>query len=681
MRLKLNLNMKKIYNRLAIVLAAYTISGPAWDSSAGELKDSTKIFYLGEIVVLGTPDGTGVPFRQARVTRDRIDDHHLIDASRALNALPGLSLANAGSRNESMVYIRGFDLRQVPVFLDGIPEYVPYDGYLDLARFITSELSEITVAKGFSSVLYGANALGGAINLITKKPETPLDWSGEAGVMSGGGGYKYSVQAGTRQSGYYLDGSYGGLKRNSYPLSKSFSPGPGENGGERDNSYREDSRYAFKAGLTPVGSDEYTFSFVNQQGDKGNPVYSGTNQSVIPRYWRWPDWDKISQYAITKTTFGDGGSDHNFTVKTRLFHDKFKNSVFSYDDATYSSQAKKSSFRSYYNDDVWGAVVEGSTRSVRDHRLSLSLHWKHDIHREHNSGEPERTMRDVTLSLGAEDVYRALERVSFVFGVMYGRRKSLQAQDYDARLKTISDFPFGYSDAWDLQAGAIISVSTRREIALSVARKTRFSTMKDRYSYKLGTAIPNPGLTPEIAVNYDLSYRDGPADWFVYNLGIFYNDLHDVIQQVTNAPGNLYQMRNLGRARYFGGEAEISLKPLASVGLDLNYTLLRRENISNRSVRFLDTPDHKVIVDLSASVLPELALSAYLEYNSRRFSSSDGIFASGPFTLCHAGFWIAPLKFLEVRVGVNNLFDRNYSIAEGYPEEGRSGYLTLRFHN
>ncbi len=135
-----------------------------------DLKDSSKVFYLGEIVVMGTRESTSSPFQQNIIPQTEMENHHRLDASHALDFLSGLSLSNVGGRNESMVYVRGFDLRQVPVFIDGIPEYVPYDGYVDLARFTTLDLSEITITKGFSSVLYGPNAMGGAINLISRKP-------------------------------------------------------------------------------------------------------------------------------------------------------------------------------------------------------------------------------------------------------------------------------------------------------------------------------------------------------------------------------------------------------------------------------------------------------------------------------------------------------------------------------
>ena len=93
----------------------------------------------------------------------RMEVFNRTDVSHALNILPGISLSNVGARNESTVFVRGFDSRQVPIFIDDVPVYISYDGYVDLARFTTFDLAEINVSKGFSSVLYGPNTIGGAI--------------------------------------------------------------------------------------------------------------------------------------------------------------------------------------------------------------------------------------------------------------------------------------------------------------------------------------------------------------------------------------------------------------------------------------------------------------------------------------------------------------------------------------
>ena len=79
-------------------------------------------------------------------------------------------IVGENSRNEDMVYLRGFDVRQVPLFIDGIPAYVPYDGYVDFGRFTTFDLAQIRVAASGASLMYGPNTLGGAINLVSRKP-------------------------------------------------------------------------------------------------------------------------------------------------------------------------------------------------------------------------------------------------------------------------------------------------------------------------------------------------------------------------------------------------------------------------------------------------------------------------------------------------------------------------------
>ncbi len=84
-------------------------------------------------------------------------------------------MQKSGGRNELQVRVRGFDNRQVPVFYDGVPIYVPYDGNLDLGRFLTSNLASLEVSKGYTSLLQGPNQMGGSINLTTTKPKKDLE--------------------------------------------------------------------------------------------------------------------------------------------------------------------------------------------------------------------------------------------------------------------------------------------------------------------------------------------------------------------------------------------------------------------------------------------------------------------------------------------------------------------------
>jgi iron complex outermembrane receptor protein len=257
----------------------------------------------------------------------------------------------------------------------------------------------------------------------------------------------------------------------------------------------------------------------------------------------------------------------------------------------------------------------------------------------------------------------------------------LQAQNYDSKTLSISDYSDNDSHAWNIQFGTIYNLTPERQISFSIARKTRFATMKDRYSYRLGTALPNPDLTPEDAVNYDLAYREIVGALGTYRVSVFYNDIRDVIQQVNNVQGNLYQLQNLGKARYYGAEAEVETKLTSEINAGANYTFLKRENISNPEVLFLDTPVHKIFVHADVAPVGMLNVTGSMEYNSDRNSSSDGVDIAGAFALFNMK---ASLKFYEhiiIDAGVQNIFDRNYSLVEGFPEAGRTYFATLRVHS
>jgi iron complex outermembrane receptor protein len=85
-------------------------------------------FNLGRIEV-NVADSTPIA---ATVDESEYRQRDLRVVTDALNLLPGVSMQRIGPRNERGVFIRGFDVRQVPLYIDGIPVYVPYDGYVDM---------------------------------------------------------------------------------------------------------------------------------------------------------------------------------------------------------------------------------------------------------------------------------------------------------------------------------------------------------------------------------------------------------------------------------------------------------------------------------------------------------------------------------------------------------------------
>lgn len=642
--------------------------------TADSLKVSN-VFNLGEVIITNHQDKDTLN----RITSKTMESQNKMEVSRALNMLPGVSLTASGPRNESMVSVRGFDLRQVPVYMDGIPVYVPYDGYVDLARFTTFDLAAVDVSKGFSSVLYGPNSLGGAINLVSRKPSKKLEYDGSLGMINENG-YRGNVNVGSNLGKFYFQGGFSYLDRNSFRMSSNFIPTANENGGQRDNSYRTDQKISFKVGWTPTEKSEYAIGYINQQGEKGNPVYTGydTQNSLLlkPRYWQWPNWDKESFYFISNSAFDDKNS-----FKTRLYFDRFKNTLDSYDDATYSTQTKPYAFESIYNDYTFGGNLEYNTKIIPKNDLKIAFHFKEDVHRENNLGEPVRHFIDNTILVGIEDIYKISSKFTVIPGVSYNIRKNLEAEDYNSTTKAISDFPdAGASDAFNAQVGFFYQLNQEQKFGATVSQKTRFATIKDRYSYRMGTAIPNPDLKPEKAINYELNYTANLFSKLTFQTALFYSSLSDAILSVNNVQPGKSQMQNFGKADYKGVEAQLNYTILENLSLNLNYTYIERKNITNPNIHFTDVPNTKAMGTLEYNPIKILRLIANAEFNSPRFSTSYGarvpdytllnLYASGKIS-----------KNFSLDAGVNNIFDRNYSLVEGYPEEGRNFFVTLRFFN
>lgn len=651
---------------LRAVLAALALASlPAFAAPATPPAANDGVFTLGAVEVFGArvaPADT-LP---ARLTADTLRDLDRRDLAAALPLVAGVTLINGGDRNEAFVSVRGFDSRQVPLFLDGVPVYVPYDGNVDLRRFSTGDLALVSVSKGFSSVLYGPNALGGAINAVSRRPQSALE--GTLSAFAGTGELRgFDARVGAARGAWYAQAYAGYEQRNAYRLSSDFRPVATENGDDRENSARRDKKASFKLGYTPNATDEYAVGVSIQRGEKGNPPYAGADSRQRARFWRWPQWDKTSLYYVSTTRLAGG------YVKPRFYYDTFLNTLDAFDNATYTTQLLGSSFRSIYDDYTWGASVEGGLAPLAAHTLKSALHLKRDVHREHNVGQAVQTMRDETASLAFEDTWQPRADLSLVGGVSLERRRSQQAQNRSGT--GFVDFPGNDNTTANPQLGLLYTSAPGATWHATIARKTRFPTLKDRYSYRMGQALPNPGLRPERALHYEVGYEGPLAAGLKLRAAAFLSELNDAIIQVDNVALSatgvaLFQLQNFGRVENRGVELGLEQSPTPWLRWSASYTRLQRENKTAPAIRLTDTPQHRVLASADLHPLAWLSVLPSFEYATDRYSTSYGIIApSYAITSVHVRARL-PQGF-TLSAGVTNLFDRNYVLREGYPEAGR----------
>lgn len=624
---------------------------------------------LGQLVVEAMKPGLA----------QRVDSAEARDLSRnnlaeALTLLPGVSLQRTGARAETMITLRGFDLRQVPVFIDGIPVYVPYDGYADLGRFSVPENAELEVARGVSPVLAGPNALGGLINVVTRRPQEPWEGGAHAGAFTGNG-----IEAGLNGGGRFEKGYWqfdlSWREQDAFRLSDDFDAVATEDGGRRENSWSKDWRASGRIAWTPAPEDEHILGFWIQRGEKGNPPYTGSDPTIRPRYWQWPQWDKSTIYLLSRTQLGG-----ETTLEAKAYYDRFENTLDAFDDATYSTQTRASSFTSIYDDWTAGASATLENRSWRDTRLAAALHYKVDHHREHNVGAPTYTFEDEIASLGFEAERTLPWGGSVTVGASHDWRQVNEAVDTN----TGASLDGGKVSAWNPQIVWRQPIGGRIEGHLGIARKSRFPTIKDRYSYRLGQAIPNPELEPEKATHFDLGLGGSTADGrFEWETGLFLTKIDNAIQRVDNVaftPGGagLFQLRNVGEVEHRGFELALGSKWPDCVETGLRYAWIVAENRSDPSIHVIGTPEHEVLLFAKLKVSERLRLIPSWTWADSRVVASNGK-SVGHYSSLDLKAELSLPGDLTLGAGVTNLLDRNQELDEGFPEPGRSLFIDLRY--
>lgn len=653
---------------------------------AADKSSSNLGFILPPLVVTADrPTTYPQPGATTTLTDADLERRDAYRASEALDSIPGVHFQpgnRGGGRNEASAYIRGFDLSRVPVLLDGIPIYVPYDGYIDLNRLLTFDLAAIEVARGYTSVLYGPNAMAGAINLVTRRPSqglsgrlsTRLDFSDDF------------HRSGTRVNGlasygtpdWYLQAAGSWLDQDFTSLPDDFQPGTFQPSGKRLRSAADDRVLNLKGAVTP-GNDEYALTVQIQEGQKGAPPFAGQVPPGSATFFDWPYYDKTSVYLNTLTNFTSG-----YALKTRLYYDSFENQLKRYDNANYNSQVLPFAFTSSYDDDTWGGSAELSVPAIENGELKFATFAKLDTHRETPLNGTTSKMQDLTTSVAVSIRVPLAERLTGTAGMSYDRRDARKADD--PAFGGAVAFQVADQDAFNWQFGAEYDLTNRIQFYSGVSQKTRFATMFERYSYRLGNGVPNPQLEPEELLTIEAGIRGSFTNWLSGSAGIFWGEADNYIQSVTvgvnPAPpfNQITQNQNVGKVELSGFETDLRVKQDWFTGR-LAYTYLDRELTRGPGGVFLfGTPDHKIDLELGATIAEDFYTLLTYGYRSDKMTTDTGTGNPvGSYSLVglKAGWNITEGHTVEL--AAQNLFDKLYEFDNGYPGAGRSFSLTYRY--
>jgi iron complex outermembrane receptor protein len=652
------------------------------------------VFKLGEIVyVLGQDPGTpGVG--GSVVTRDQLQTFERTRLDQAVNMVPGVvSTFDAnGRRNESDIFVRGFGRQQVPLMVDGVRIYLPADNRLDFGRFLTADIAAIQIQKGYASVIDGPGAMGGAINLVTIEPTQ--EFLAETGLSVGGRGVEGWTAhgiVGTRHSRYYVQSSFALSDRNSWSLSSDYQPTTNslQGSGERLGSDTEDWRLNFKFGYTPNATDEYTFNYTRQEGEKGAPLNVYNNPPVPPNsYWRWPWWDVQNTSMLTTTQLGPTSY-----VKAKAYYNTFSNGLDAFDDGTYTTQSAAGRFHSPYNDHAYGTSVEFGTTPVAVNTVKAAFHYRTDVHTEQQTSrpthptlsttEPKQEQSQYTWSIALEDTIRVTPSVDIVGGLSFDKYSITKAEEFNAVTGSF-EYPKGGADAVNWQAAVLWRHARSGEWHASVSDRARFPVIFELYSTRFGFATPHPGLGPERATNLEFGWSGDVAGRAQLSAAVFYSDVRDLIQTVV-LPDTTTQTQNVGNGNFGGFELSVDVPIGTEVRAGGNYTYIHREitDALQPNLRPTGVPTNKAFLFAAWRPTVPLRITPSLELADDRWSDLNPAPAfpyvkTGSYALLDLDATYEFPRGLDVSLGFKNLLDDHFELAWGYPQPGRTFYLKTR---
>lgn len=647
------------------------------------------LYTMAEITVTGDVPRAEVA-QTTTVTAEEIKAQNARTVAEALAATAGIRVSS-GRKNEPNVSIHGFDQSKILVLVDGVPYYETNYGKLDLNQIPTDNIARIDVTKGAASVLYGANAMGGVVNIITKKAADKAHTGGT--VEIGGNGLRQVALTHGQKVGklnYWV--SYTRHELDGWDLAGDFRPTNGrivrrspnsttttvlQDKGRRVNSDVEKDSAWLKVGYEGNGDSAYWVNLHYLNMSKGMPPSTDQvtvfgNRPQFSQFARMPDYRDTGIDLDLRHRLAD-----KLVLKGKLFYHNHQDNYDSYKDIDFKEKMARSTFKDYL---AGGTLLLESPFAAR-HTARMSLHYKTDAHRERDDAYlPFAETQSYTGSVGIEDEMTLSARTKAVVGVSYdwysvsSAQRNILASNGDFLRQDPLEKP---SDGFvNPMAGITVQLSPHSQIFASVARKSRFPLLQHFYSSRNG----NLDLKPERSNNFIAGYNTLVADTLRIELSGFWYSISDLISRSGVDPTNLFQ--NYGDIRMRGFEVGAMLFASPSLTLRADFTLNDAEDRSAGRVtpNVTNIPKRKAGFGLQWK-LPVIAAKIDLDgiYVDDVYTSlpspkypNDPTTKADSYFLTNARVGVDLLSNLELWSAVRNILDEDYAPEFGFPGPGRS---------
>ncbi|WP_213992551.1 TonB-dependent vitamin B12 receptor BtuB [Sodalis sp. dw_96] len=610
-------------------LSVTTFSGWAQDNSAQNGNGDTEIVSADRF----PQPVSSVLAPTSVVTREDIDRGQIKSVAEALSRLPGVDIAqNGGLGQQSSLFIRGTNSSHALVLIDGVRlNQAGISGSSDLSQIPISLVQRIEFIRGPRSAVYGSDAIGGVVNIITtrEKPGTTLS----AGM--GSNGYQ-SYDGSTQQR---LGDNTVATVAGNYTYTRGFDvkanlPDPYGDPAQPDrDGFMSKTLFA---SLDHAFNQQFS-GFARMYGYDNRTAYDGT-------------------YAYTDPEHYDALPD------TRQLYSRTYDTGLRFQDGIYASQLSYSysHTKDYNYDPKYGPYSASATLDDSD---QYNVQWGNTLHVTHGLVSAGMDWQKQTTEPGTDYLTEGYEQRNT--GVYATTQQLFGPVTLEGAVRGDDNSQFGWHGTW--QSSAAWEFIEGYRLIGSYGTAYKAPNLGQLY----GSYGGNANLDPEESKQWEggVEGLTGPVDW---RISAYRNDIDNLIDYDT-ANDTYY---NIGKARIKGVEwtGSVDTGPFRHQ-LTLEY-LDPRDATTNQILARRAKQQVKYQLDWQVAAIDWSLNYHYLgqrydtDYNTGELVKMGGvslwdIAASYPLT-----------PHLTVRGRIANLFDKEYETAYGYQTAGREFYLT-----
>ena len=591
------------------------------------------------------------------INRDQIEAQGARTVDEALRYLPGvLSEGTAGGQlgAQSGQFIRGNGSSQTLILLDGRPiNEVGVFGAFDLSNFTTDAVEQIEVLPGGGSVLYGSNAVGGVINIITRRPLEADGIEATAGFELGSFGYNSQVLQ-VRGATGNVDWTLGYNRTdadNDFPFSLTTT----DFEDTRTNAEVLYNNLNFQLAADLNERNRIRLGALYLTKDLGVPGGVPVPGSIAGGFnGLTADDNQYTENLLLDLTYeAELGQGDDSLLTARVFGDFLE--------STFSDPVADSGFDSPSEDNVDQTSLGGQLQHAWQVADNQNITYGIDYRNVQATNETTALLTGVTTenyddSINQTGLFARYQAdVTSRFSVNAGVR-----QDFN-------DLADGSFTSFNL--GTRVALTDTTNFRANFARNFRVPTLADLFF----SPFNNPDLDPETGISFDVGIDQQIGDRGLFRFTFYRNEVDDAIafDLVDSIP------LNIGRVESIGIETELNYQVLDSVFAFANYTWNRPEikdgpepADNGNSVPFTNADSFNLGVAYEPG--DGLYAALFLHSISDTFADRGNLETLDGRTTLDFKLRVPLSDNWSLNASMDNIFDEQYEEFPGFPGVGRS---------